>query len=35
MFVWNKMVVAQSCSFDDAVQEVLRLFPNVPEIKGK
>ena len=27
------MAVTRSCSFDDAVGEALRLFPNVPEIK--
>ena len=35
LFVWNKMAVTRSCSFDDAVGEALRLFPNVPEIKEK
>ena len=35
MFVWNKMAVTQSCSFDNAVREPLRLFPNVPKIKEK
>ena len=29
------MAVTWSCSFDDAVGEALRLFPNVPEIKEK
>ena len=29
------MAVTRSCSFDDAVGEALRLFPNVPEIKEK
>ena len=29
------MAVTQSCSFDNAVQEALCLFPNVPEIKEK
>ena len=33
MFVWNKISVTHSCSFDDAVREAFRLFPNVPEIK--
>ena len=35
MFVWNKIAVTHSTSFDDAVQEAFRLFPNVPEIKEK
>ena len=35
MFVWNKITVTHSCSFDDAVREAFRLFPNVPEIKEK
>ena len=35
MFVWNKITVTHSCSFDDAVQNAFRLFPNVPEIKEK
>ena len=32
MFVWNKITVAHSCSFDDAVREDFRL---VSEIKEK
>ena len=32
MFVWNKITVANSCSFDDAVREDFRL---VSEIKEK
>ena len=35
MFVGNKIIVTHSCSFDDAVREAFRLFPNVPEIKEK
>ena len=35
MFVWDKITVTHSCSFDDAVREAFRLFPNVPEIKEK
>ena len=35
MLVWNKITVTHSCSFDDAVREAFRLFPNVPEIKEK
>ena len=35
MFVWNKITVTHSCSFDDAVRGAFRLFPNVPEIKEK
>ena len=35
MFVWNKIAITLSSSFDDAVQEAFRLFPNVPEIKEK
>ena len=30
-----KITVMRSCSFDDAVREAFRLFPKVPEIKGK
>ena len=35
LFVWNKITAMHSCSFDDAVREAFRLFPNVPEIKEK
>ena len=35
MFVWNKIAVTHSSSFDDAVREAFRLFPNAPEIKEK
>ena len=35
LFVWNKIAAMHSCSFDDAVREAFRLFPNVPEIKEK
>ena len=31
----TKLAVTHSSSFDDAVQEAFRLFPNVPEIKEK
>ena len=33
MFVWNKISVTHSCSFDDAVRQAFRLFSDVPEIK--
>ena len=33
MFVWNKISLTHSCSFDDAVREAFCLFPSVPEIK--
>ena len=32
MFVWNKITITHSCSFDDAIQEAFHLFLNVPEI---
>ena len=35
MFVWNKITITHSCSFDDAVREALRLLSNIPEIKEK
>ena len=35
MFVWNKVTVMHSCSFDNAVREAFLLFPNVPEINEK
>ena len=35
MFLRNKITVMHSCSFDNAVREAFRLFPNVPEIKEK
>ena len=41
IFVWpvsleqNNRYVTYSCSFDDAVREAFRLFPNVPETKEK
>ena len=35
MFVWNKITVTHSCSFDNAVRKIFPLFPNVPEIKEK
>ena len=35
LFVWNKITAMHSCSFDDAVREAFRLFPNVPERKKK
>ena len=34
-FSTTKMAVASSCSVDEAIQEVLRLFPNLPEVKEK
>ena len=35
MFDWKKITVRQSCSYDDAVREDFRLFPNVSQIKEK
>ena len=35
MFVWNKITLTHSCSFDDAVRKTFCLFPNVPEKKEK
>ena len=35
LFVWNKITVTHSCSFDSAVRDAFHLFPNVPEIKKK
>ena len=35
LFVWNKITAMHSRSFDDAVREAFRLFPNVPERKKK
>ena len=35
LFVWNKITAMHSRSFDDAVREAFRLFPNVPEKKKK
>ena len=31
----TKLAVAWSCSVDEAIQEVLRLFPNLPDVKEK
>ena len=35
LFVWNKITVTHSCSFDDAFRDTFHLFPNFPEIKKK